>query len=76
MLQAQFAWLGSQPRLVSLATRWGVGHLRWRKISQGNQLIHSRLNVVRPESLGERLALPGVVQMRPYKMLPQGNLGA
>lgn len=46
----KFSWHGTQPRLASLATRWGVGHLRWGKYSQGNQLIHCRLNVVFPAS--------------------------
>lgn len=60
-------WLDAQPGLASPATGWGVGHLRWGKSSQGNQLIHSRLKAVRPASRGERIALPGSGWVRPSK---------
>ena len=60
-------WLGARSGLASLATGWGVGHLRWGKSSQGNQLIHSRLKAVRPASRGERIALPGAGWVRPGK---------
>lgn len=49
------------------AIGWGAGHWRSGKNSQGNPLIHSRLNAVRPASQGERLALLGVAQVGPRK---------
>lgn len=43
----KFSWHGSQPRLASLATRWGI---EVGKYGQGNQLIHCHPNVVFPAS--------------------------